>query len=169
MKLADEQAVELAQEAAKCIRYSPGNPPTLYLAGTEAAAITLAVLSLSKRLKIAVKAIEDAPHTMGCASNAQICLTCGQNYGEHYGENCAASHDLDHWKASPVPADCDCFKSSLAAFGTPAPWQFNSDPEWLKRKANAEDDCIVSVGGLVTDLEAMAAPYPTEALEAENG
>jgi HTH-type transcriptional regulator, competence development regulator len=31
--------------------------------------------------------------------------------------------------------------------------KFNSDPEWLKRQAALEDNCFVSVGGLVSAVE----------------
>jgi hypothetical protein len=50
--------------------------------------------------------------------------------------------------------------------------RLNTDPEWLKQAAEREDGCIVSVGGLVTDLEraeatlapfrALVAAYPHE-------
>lgn len=33
----------------------------------------------------------------------------------------------------------------------------NTDPEWLRQMAEKEDGCIVSVGGLVHDLEAAEA------------
>src|SRR5271165_4872184 len=31
--------------------------------------------------------------------------------------------------------------------------KFNSDPEWLKKQAALEDNCFVSVGGLVSAVE----------------
>lgn len=31
--------------------------------------------------------------------------------------------------------------------------KFNSDPEWLKKQATLEDNCFVSVGGLVSAVE----------------
>ena len=45
-----KEALELAQNAAASVRYSPGNPPTLYLTGAEAAAITLALLDADKEI-----------------------------------------------------------------------------------------------------------------------
>jgi hypothetical protein len=31
--------------------------------------------------------------------------------------------------------------------------QFNTDPEWMRKRAAQEDGCFVSVGGMITDLE----------------
>lgn len=33
--------------------------------------------------------------------------------------------------------------------------KFNSDPNWLKKQASLEDNCFVSVGGLVSEVEAL--------------
>jgi hypothetical protein len=59
--------------------------------------------------------VEKVDHAQNCASSKQVCLTCGQEYGYHYGENCASSQELDQWKPSPVPKECDCWKSRVLA------------------------------------------------------
>lgn len=57
--------------------------------------------------------------------------------------------------------------AALASTEAAPSFKMNSDPEWLRKKAKAEDGQIVSVGGLVSDLEAKAAPEPARDLRAE--
>ena len=62
------------------------------------------------------------------------------------------------------PDGCQCgaddARASLAALEAQ-----DRDRRWLLKKAEAEDGCIVSVGGLVSDLEAMATPPAPPAAE----
>lgn len=86
--------------------------------------------ALLGKLGVVRERVEKAPHADNCASHKQVCLTCGQDYGDHYGENCAFSHELDKWKPSPAPMPCNCWKRDALAAIDSQPAEAQPKREW---------------------------------------
>ena len=55
--------------------------------------------------------------------------------------------------ASDYAEHMRCYVSVSTPESDSTKFKFNSDPEWMRKKAELEDGCIVSVGGLIHDLE----------------